>query len=62
MTRYDAHDHDPGHHEPLGVYWHERIKLDGAVQWRRHFWATARAPADGCKSRYWILTGTVIRT
>ncbi|MDE3160288.1 MAG: VCBS repeat-containing protein [Acidobacteriota bacterium] len=36
MTRYDVHDHDPGHNEPLGVYWHERIKVDGAAQWRRH--------------------------
>ena len=33
---YYAHDHDPGANEPLGVYWYERIMVDGAVQWKRH--------------------------
>ena len=34
--RYYAHDHDPGANEPLGVYWYERIMVDGAMQWKRH--------------------------
>jgi len=34
--RYYAHDHDPGANEPLGVYWYERITVDGAIQWKRH--------------------------
>ena len=34
--RYYAHDHDPGANEPLGVYWYERIIVDGALQWKRH--------------------------
>jgi hypothetical protein len=37
--RYQAHNgHDPGAHEPLGVYWYERM-LDPAthnVEWARH--------------------------
>jgi len=35
--RYMAHNgHDPGEREPLGIYWYEPFKIDGAVQWRRH--------------------------
>ena len=34
--RYYAHDHDPGANEPLGVYWYERIMVDGALEWKRH--------------------------
>jgi hypothetical protein len=33
-----AHDgHDPGEHEPLGIYWYEYRKAeDGSVVWSRH--------------------------
>jgi hypothetical protein len=34
--RYYAHDHDPGANEPLGIYWYERIMVDGTLQWKRH--------------------------
>lgn len=34
--RYYAHDHDPGANEPLGVYWYERIMVNGTLQWKRH--------------------------
>jgi hypothetical protein len=34
--RYYAHDHDPGANEPLGVYWYERIMINGTVHWKRH--------------------------
>jgi hypothetical protein len=34
--RYYAHDHDPGANEPLGVYWYERILVDGRLEWKRH--------------------------
>jgi hypothetical protein len=35
--RYFAHNgHDPGSHEPLGVYWYEPMKANGEVQWKRH--------------------------
>ncbi len=34
--RYYAHDHDPGANEPLGVYWYERMLVNGVVKWKRH--------------------------
>jgi hypothetical protein len=35
--RYFAHNgHDPGDHEPLGIYWYEPIKVGNELQWRRH--------------------------
>jgi len=34
--RYYAHDHDPGANEPLGVYWYERMIVDGTLKWKRH--------------------------
>ncbi len=35
--RYMAHNgHDPGDHEPLGVYWYEPFMAGNSVQWRRH--------------------------
>jgi len=35
--RYFAHNgHDPGDHEPLGIYWYEPIKVGRELQWRRH--------------------------
>ena len=37
--RYMAHNgHDPGSHEPLGVYWYERMMIPGSnkVEWARH--------------------------
>jgi len=35
--RYFAHNgHDPGDHEPLGIYWYEPIKVRNEFQWRRH--------------------------
>lgn len=35
--RYFAHNgHDPGDHEPLGIYWYEPIKVRNELQWRRH--------------------------
>lgn len=34
--RYYAHDHDPGANEPLGIYWYERIMVNGELQWKRH--------------------------
>jgi hypothetical protein len=34
--RYYGHDHDPGANEPLGVYWYERIMVDGTLKWKRH--------------------------
>lgn len=35
--RYFAHNgHDPGGHEPLGVYWYEPLGAGDGVQWRRH--------------------------
>lgn len=35
--RYFAHNgHDPGEHEPLGVYWYERTDVNGRLEWVRH--------------------------
>jgi FG-GAP-like repeat/FG-GAP repeat len=34
--RYYAHEADPGAHEPLGVYWYERVQTETGLEWRRH--------------------------
>ncbi len=35
--RFFAHNgHDPGDHEPLGIYWYEPITVGNDLQWRRH--------------------------
>jgi len=36
--RFMAHDgHDPGEHDPLGIYWYEYRKAqDGSIVWSRH--------------------------
>ncbi len=36
--RFMAHDgHDPGEHDPLGIYWYEyRKNQDGTIVWSRH--------------------------
>lgn len=49
--RYYAHDHDPGANKPLGVYWYKRIIWMARCSGGGMFWTTARAPAEGCKSR-----------
>ncbi len=35
--RYMAHNgHDPGEHEPLGVYWYEAVTVQGRLEWIKH--------------------------
>ena len=34
--RYYAHETDNGAHEPLGLYWYERVQTARGMQWRRH--------------------------